>query len=134
MPLTLKEMSVSALTPPNQEMLLTSRMTSPIFGAMGMLPCARRRLTGGKGLASIILSVALTLPVRPSSNFTGLDVLLGAACVQGVHQAAYFGNETTADLVGAGEFAVVGVQPLCSTRKRLTWLPASRASAGQVGG
>ena len=69
---TSKEMSVSALTPPKRsEMFCTSRMTSPILRASGLLVAALR--DGQAAFTSTIFSmrqVGATVPVRPSSNFT----------------------------------------------------------------
>jgi hypothetical protein len=68
---TLKLMSVSAFTPPKRRlMFLMSRMTSPILRSP-----SRRSLHGtGYVLASTMGSVALTLPLRPSSNLTAVSM------------------------------------------------------------
>ena len=70
--LTSNVMSVSAFTPPKWRlMFLTSRMTSPM-GRVAMSDHAARPNAGNVG-TSIILSVAATFPVRPSSNLTSVS-------------------------------------------------------------
>ena len=74
---TSKLMSVSALTPPKlSEMFFTSRMTSPILRSAMSRPWGFQAAwrSAPKVFASTIFSVALTLPLRPSSNFTAVSM------------------------------------------------------------
>ncbi len=87
-------------------------------------------LTGVKVLASLSLSVALTEPVRPSSNFTCVWMYCSAlppysASTSTPYFSAMKPRRTLLVRVSSPSSAS---SSLCSTRKRLIWLPASSSS------
>ena len=72
----------------------------------GLLPAA-------KVLASISLSVALTLPVRPSSNLTWVSMNCSWLAFAARRAApVLLADEAAPDLCWCGELAVVGVELL----------------------
>ena len=148
---TSKEMSVSALTPPKaSEMFCTSRITSPKLAA------GRRGAGGGAALdaargrrmifmprpsparrcvASMIFSVALTLPVRPSSNFTWVSMYCSvlppySASTSTWYFSAMKPRRTLLVRVSSPSSAS---SSLCSTRKRLICAAGQLVVGGQVG-
>src|SRR5574343_1047574 len=89
--------------------------------------------TGVNVLASKILSVALTLPVRPSSNLTTVSMNCSdfppyRPSMRGWYFSAMKPRRTLFVRVSSPSSAS---SSLCSTRKRLTWLPASMASSAR---
>jgi hypothetical protein len=91
--------------------------------------------TAGKVLASTIFSVADTLPLRPSSNFTAVSMNCSAQpSVQGIDQhLVLVGDEAALDLAGAGHLAVVGVQLLVQHQEAAHLAARQQAVGGQVG-
>jgi hypothetical protein len=91
--------------------------------------------TGANVRASAIFSVALTLPVRPSSNFTWVSMYCSdLAAVQRVDQHLVLLADVAApDLVGAGELAVVGIQFLVQHQEAADLRAGQLVVGGQVG-
>src|SRR3954462_558330 len=96
----------------------------------GRVPPHAAILRGGKVRALAILSVALTMPVRPSSNLTCVSMYCSplppySASTSTWYFSAMKPRRTLLVRVSSPSSAS---SSLCRTRKRWTWLPASLSS------
>src|SRR3990167_5674536 len=111
-----------------------------LFGHGGVLLLGRvesgfhaAALTGAKVFVSDSFRVALTLPVRPSSNLTWVSMYCSVRPAYSASTStAYFSamNPRRTLLVRVSSPSSAS-SSLCSTRKRLTWLPASMVSVAR---
>ena len=135
---TLNEMSVSALTPPNDnEMFCMSSMTSPMSCARVwlLMVYAALAVMAGKVRAARDLQVG-----RDAAHAAVLELHLGfdelriLAAVQRIDQhAVLLADEGAPHLAGAGQFVVVGVQLLVQDQEAADLRSRQARVARQVG-